>query len=87
MELKVDGRRAPLFLLLSRALKIVIFFHREWQESQVRRELLVVDPQRPEFTRMNLSASPLPGVPLSTSYRQIFGVGSEETQVNEINLR
>jgi hypothetical protein len=87
MELKVDGRHAPLFLLLSRALKIVIFFRREWQESQVRRELLVVDPQRPEFTRMNLSASPLSGVPLSTSYRQIFGVGSEETQVNEINLR
>jgi hypothetical protein len=29
MELKVDSRRAPLFLLLSRALKIVVFFRRE----------------------------------------------------------
>jgi hypothetical protein len=29
MELEVDGRRAPLFLLLSWALKIVVFFHRE----------------------------------------------------------
>jgi hypothetical protein len=29
MELEVDGRRAPLFLLLSRALKIVVFFRRE----------------------------------------------------------
>jgi hypothetical protein len=28
----------------------------------------------------------LPGVPLSTSGRQIFGVGSEETQIDEINL-
>jgi hypothetical protein len=48
MELKVDGRCAPLFLLLSRTLKIVIFFCREWQrsehESHVRQELLVVDP-------------------------------------------
>jgi hypothetical protein len=30
MELKADGHHAPLFLLLSRALKIVVFFHREW---------------------------------------------------------
>jgi hypothetical protein len=29
MELEVDGRRAPLFLLLSRALNIVVFFHHE----------------------------------------------------------
>jgi hypothetical protein len=34
MELEVDGRRAPLFLLLSRVLKIVIFFRREWQRSE-----------------------------------------------------
>jgi hypothetical protein len=33
MELKVDGRRAPLFLLLTRALKIVVFYRREWQRS------------------------------------------------------
>jgi hypothetical protein len=30
MELKADGRRAPLFLLLSRALKIVVFSRRQW---------------------------------------------------------
>jgi hypothetical protein len=30
MELGVDGRCAPLFLLLSRALKIIVFFRREW---------------------------------------------------------
>jgi hypothetical protein len=30
MELEVEGRRASLFLLLSRALKIVVFFRREW---------------------------------------------------------
>jgi hypothetical protein len=36
---------------------------------------------------MNLSASPpLPEVPLSTSGRQILGVGLEGTQVGEINL-
>jgi hypothetical protein len=29
MELKVDDRRAPLFLLLSQALKIIVFFRRE----------------------------------------------------------
>jgi hypothetical protein len=29
MELEVDGRRAPLFLLLSRMLKIIVFFRRE----------------------------------------------------------
>jgi hypothetical protein len=76
MELKVDGRHAPLFLLLSRALKIIVFVHREWQHSEqeahVRQEHLVVDPRCPELTRMNLSAFPLPGAPLSTSHRQIF---------------
>jgi hypothetical protein len=91
MELEVDGRHAPLFLLLSRALKIVVFFRREWQcseqESHVHQELLVVDPRRPEFTRMNLSTSPLPGAPLSMSHHQIFGVESKEMQVDEINLR
>jgi hypothetical protein len=30
--------------------------------------------------------SPLPSVPLSTSCRQIFGVGSEGNQIGEINL-
>jgi hypothetical protein len=29
MELEVDGHRAPLFLLLIRALKIIVFFRRE----------------------------------------------------------
>jgi hypothetical protein len=29
MELEVDGRRVPLFLLLSQALKIIVFFRRE----------------------------------------------------------
>jgi hypothetical protein len=28
MELEFDGRRVPLFLLLSRVLKIVVFFRR-----------------------------------------------------------
>jgi hypothetical protein len=78
MELKVDGRRASLFLLLSQALKIIVFFCREWQrfehESHVHQELLVVDPQRPEFTRTNLSASPLSVAPLSVSHHQIFRV-------------
>jgi hypothetical protein len=91
MELKVDGRRAPLFLLLSRALKIVVFFRREWQhseqESHVRQKLIVVDPRRHEFTRTNLSASPLPDGHLSTSHHEIFEVGSKGMQVDEINLR
>jgi hypothetical protein len=91
MELKVDGHRAPLFLLLSRALKIVVFFRHEWQrseqESHVPQEHLVVDPRHPEFTRMNLNASPLPSASRLTSHHQIFGVGSEGTQVDEINLR
>jgi hypothetical protein len=83
MELEVNSHRAPLFLLLMWALKIVIFFRRECQrskqESYVYQELLVVDPRCPEFNRTNLSTSPLPGAPLSMSHRQIFGVGSEET--------
>jgi hypothetical protein len=91
MELKGDGHRAPLFQFLSRVLKIVVFSRREWQhseqESHVRPELLIVDPRRHEFTRTNLSAFPLLGVPLSMVYRQIFGVGLEETQVDEINIR
>jgi hypothetical protein len=29
MELEVDGHRVPLLLLLSRALKIIVFFRRE----------------------------------------------------------
>jgi hypothetical protein len=78
MELKVDGRRASLFLLLSQALKIIVFFCREWQrfehELHVHQELLVVDPQRPEFTRTNLSTSPLSIAPLSVSHHQIFRV-------------
>jgi hypothetical protein len=48
---------------------------------------VVIDPQSHEFTRTNLSTSPLSGAPLSTSHRQIFGVESEGTQVDEINLR
>jgi hypothetical protein len=62
MELKVDGRRAPLFLLLNQVLKIVVFFRREWQhfelESHIRQELLIVDSRRSEFNRMNLNAPP-----------------------------
>jgi hypothetical protein len=34
MELKVDDRRAPLFLLLSQVLKIILFFRREWQRFE-----------------------------------------------------
>jgi hypothetical protein len=34
MELKVDGHHVLLFLLLSWALKIVVFFRREWQRSE-----------------------------------------------------
>jgi hypothetical protein len=61
-ELEIDCRHAPLFLFLSRVLKIVVFSHREWQHSKqelhVRQELFVVDPRSHEFTRMNLSALP-----------------------------
>jgi hypothetical protein len=91
MELKADGHRVSLFLFLSRVLKIIIFSYREWQhpeqETHVHQELLVVDPRRPEFTRMNLSAFLFPGTSLSTSHHQIFGVGSEGMEVDEINLR
>jgi hypothetical protein len=34
MELEANDRRAPLFLFLSRVLKIVIFSHREWQRPE-----------------------------------------------------
>jgi hypothetical protein len=57
------------------------------QESHVRQELLIVDPRHPKFIKMNLSASSFLGAPLSMSHHQIFGVGSEETQIDEINLR
>jgi hypothetical protein len=61
MELEADDRHVLLFLLLSRELKIVVFPCHEWQrseqESHVRYELFIVDQCRPEFTRMNLSAS------------------------------
>jgi hypothetical protein len=81
MELEVDGLRAPFFLLLSQALKIIVFFRHEWQhfeqESHVRQELFVVDPRRPKFTRTNLNASRLPSVPLLMSRHQIFEVGSK----------
>jgi hypothetical protein len=91
MELKVDGHRAPFFLVLSRVLKIVAFYQREWQLSAQDldscQELLIIDPRHHEFTRMNLNASPLPDAPLSMSHRQIFKVVSEGTQVNEINFR
>jgi hypothetical protein len=91
MELKVDGRRAPLFLLLTRALKIVVFYRREWlrsgQELDARQKLLIIDPRRHEFTMTNLIASSISGVPLSTSHRQIFRVGLEGIQFDEINLR
>jgi hypothetical protein len=91
MELKANRCRALLFLFLSQVLKIVVFSRREWQrskqESHVHQEILIVDSRRHEFTRMNFSVSPLPGVPLLTSHHQIFGVGSEGTQVDEINLR
>jgi hypothetical protein len=91
MELKADCRRAPLFLFLRRVLKIIVFSPREWQrseqESRARHELLIVDPRSHESTGMDLSASPFSGTPLSTVCRQIFKVGLEETQVDEINLR
>jgi hypothetical protein len=78
MELEADRHHTPLFLFLSRVLRIVVFS---------RRELLIVDPWSHEFTRMNLNVSSLPGAPLSMIRRQIFGVVLEEMQVNEINLR
>jgi hypothetical protein len=84
MELKVYHRHMPLFLFLNRMFKIIVFNRHEWQHSGQK---LIIDPHRHEFTRMNLSTSPLPDVPLLTSRRQIFGVESEGTQVNEINLR
>jgi hypothetical protein len=71
-------------------IQIIVVCRCEWwcfeQELHARRELLVVDLRCHEFTRMNLSASPLPGMHLSMSGRQIFRVGLEGTQVSEINL-
>jgi hypothetical protein len=85
-----DHRHTSLFLLLSRVLKIIVVRRCEWrrceQELHTRQKLLVVDPRCHESIRMNFSASPLPGASLSTSGRQIFGVGSKRTQVDEINL-
>jgi hypothetical protein len=96
-ELDVDRRRASRFLFVSRVLKIIVVHHSSYywvecsrscseQELHAHRELLVVDPWCHEFTRTNLSASPLPGAPLSTSSHQILGVRSEGMQVGEINL-
>jgi hypothetical protein len=85
-----DRRHAPLFLLLSRVLKIIIVRRYEWWRSEKElhayQKLLVVDTRCHEFIRMNLSASLLLGAPLSMSYRRIFGVGLDGTQVDEINL-
>jgi hypothetical protein len=62
MELKVDHHRAPLFLFLSRFLKIVVFSRRECQrskhESHARQEFLFVDPRSHESTWMDLDATP-----------------------------
>jgi hypothetical protein len=73
MKLKADRRRAPLFLFLSQVLKIIVFTRHEWQRSghepHARQKLLIIDPLSREFTRMNLSASLLPGAPLWIVYR------------------
>jgi hypothetical protein len=95
MELEVDRRRAPLFLFLSRVLKIVVFSRREWQcseqESHARQELLIVDPWRHEFIRTNLSTSSLSGASLSTVllsdiYGMIRGNASQRDQ-SQVNTR
>jgi hypothetical protein len=68
MELEVDGHCALLVLFLSRVLKIIVFYHREWQRSRQEldacQKLLIVDPCHLDYTRMNLSAFPIPGAPL-----------------------
>jgi hypothetical protein len=78
MELEANCHHAPLFLFLSQVLKIVVFSRCEWQrseqESHARQELLIIDPQCHELTRMNLIAFPLPGASLSTVCHQIFGI-------------
>jgi hypothetical protein len=93
-----DRHHAPLFLLLNRVLKIVVVCRSSYSDH--RRVPLWMTTFRTgiacpsgtsrhrchEFTRTNLSASPLSGAPLSTSGRQIFRVWSEGTQVSEINL-
>jgi hypothetical protein len=72
MKLEADAPRAPLFLFLSRALKIIVFYRHDWQcsrqELNVRQELLVVDRHRHEFTRTNLSISPF----LARLYRRLI---------------
>jgi hypothetical protein len=40
----------------------------------------------PWSSQMDLEHLPLPGVPLSTLCRQIFGLGSRETRRCKINL-
>jgi hypothetical protein len=66
-----DRHHTPLFLLLSRVLKIVVVHRCEWrrseQELHARWKFLIVDPQCHEFIRTNLSTSPLPSAHLSTS--------------------
>jgi hypothetical protein len=95
-----DRRHIPLFLLLSRVLKIVVVRHSSYLDR--RRVLLWMTtfrtgtacPSRTSCRRSMMSwvhkdesqRFPLPGASLSTSGRQIFGVGSEKTQVSEINL-
>jgi hypothetical protein len=78
MKLKADRCQAPLFLFLSRVLKIVVFSHHERQHSEqelhVHQELLVVYLWSHEFTGTDLSASPLPVMPLSMVCHQIFRV-------------
>jgi hypothetical protein len=73
MELKANHRRASLFLFLSQVLKVIVFSHQEWQrfrqEPHAHQELLIIDTLSHEFTRMNLSASSLPGAPLSMVWR------------------
>jgi hypothetical protein len=34
MELEANGQRVPLFMFLSRVLKIIVFSRREWQRFE-----------------------------------------------------
>jgi hypothetical protein len=88
-----DRRRAPLFLLLSRVLKIVVVCHSSYSDR--RRVSLWMTMFRtgiaclsgtscrrstmPWVHKDESQCFPLPSAPLSTSSRQIFGVGSERT--------
>jgi hypothetical protein len=76
MELEFDGRRTLLFLFLSQALKIIVFYHREskrsGQKPDARQKLLIIDPRHYEFIRMNLNTFSLPGTPLLMVCHQIF---------------